>query len=63
MHEMRICHTMKGADFCIEEVILFGKYRILSVLGSGSFGTVFLAEHLKLKIYRAIKRIPQISVR
>ena len=46
-------------SFCIEEVILFGKYRILSVLGSGSFGTVFLAEHLKLKIYRAIKRIPR----
>ena len=38
---------------------MFGKYRILSVLGTGSFSTVYLAEHLKLKIYRAIKRIPK----
>lgn len=29
------------------------------MLGTGSFGTVYLAEHLKLKIYRAIKRIPR----
>lgn len=29
------------------------------MLGSGSFSTVFLAEHLKLKLYRAIKRIPR----
>lgn len=38
---------------------MFGKYRILSVLGTGSFSTVYLAEHLKLKIYRAIKCIPK----
>ena len=38
---------------------MFGKYRILSVLGCGSFSTVYLAEHLKLKIRRAIKRIPK----
>ena len=29
------------------------------MLGTGSFSTVYLAEHLKLKIYRAIKRIPK----
>ncbi len=29
------------------------------MLGIGSFGTVYLAEHLKLKIYRAIKCIPK----
>lgn len=32
---------------------------MISVLGSGSFSTVYLAEHLKLKVYRAIKRIPK----
>lgn len=50
---------MKGADHRIEENVLFGKYRIVSTLGTGSSGTVFLAEHLKLKIYRAIKCIPK----
>jgi serine/threonine-protein kinase len=40
---------------------LSGKYRILSVLGTGSSGTVYLAEHLKLKIYRAIKCIPKVT--
>jgi serine/threonine-protein kinase len=40
---------------------LSGKYRILSVLGTGSTGTVYLAEHLKLKIYRAIKCIPKVT--
>ena len=29
------------------------------MLGSGSSSTVYLAEHLKLKIFRAIKRIPK----
>lgn len=56
---MQICFAMKGADFAIEPFIPSGKYRIISVLGSGSFGTVYLAEHLKLKIFRAIKCIPR----
>lgn len=38
---------------------MFGKYRILSVLGSGATSTVYLAEHLKLKVPRAIKCIPK----
>lgn len=38
---------------------MFGKYRVISTLGSGNFGTVYLAEHLKLKVFRAIKRIPK----
>ncbi len=49
----------KGADYAIEELILFGKYRVISVLGIGSNSTVYLAEHLKLKVYRAIKSIPK----
>ncbi len=44
---------------CIEDTILFGKYKIISKLGAGSSGAVYLAEHLKLKLYRAIKRIPK----
>lgn len=38
---------------------MFGKYRIISVLGAGSSSTVYLAKHLKLKVYRAIKCIPK----
>lgn len=41
----------------LEQVILFDKYRIISLLGTGASGEVFLAEHLKLKTCRAIKRI------
>lgn len=44
----------------IENNILFGKYQILSVLGSGSFGTVYLSKHLSLECYRAIKLIPKL---
>ncbi len=49
----------KGADYAIEELILFGKYRVISVLGIGSNSTVYLAEHLKLKVHRAVKSIPK----
>lgn len=62
MHEMRIWHALKGADHRIEKNILFGKYHIISTLGAGSSSTVYLAEHLKLKVYRAIKRIPKNTV-
>ena len=34
-----------------------GKYRILSCLGKGNSSEVFLAEHRKLKAYRAVKCI------
>ena len=43
----------------ILNTILFGKYQILSVLGAGSFGTVYLSKHLNLECYRAIKLIPK----
>lgn len=39
--------------------ILFGKYQILSILGTGSFGTVYLSRHTILECYRAIKIIPK----
>lgn len=57
---MRCESAISGKErICIEEFTLLGKYRMISILGSGSSGTVYLAEHLKLKIYRAIKRIPK----
>ncbi len=40
-----------------EQTILFGKYRILCLLGQGAGGQVYLVEHMKLKTNRAIKRI------
>lgn len=39
--------------------ILFGKYEILSPLGTGSFSTVYLARHILLESQRAIKLIPK----
>ena len=38
---------------------LFGKYEIISTLGTGSFGTVYLSKHHILGCYRAIKTIPK----
>lgn len=43
----------------IENTILFGKYQINQVLGTGRSGTVFLAVHLGLEEYRAVKRVPK----
>lgn len=36
---------------------MFGRYRVESALGKGAFGTVYLAEHINLKVFRAIKCI------
>lgn len=43
----------------ILNTILFGKYELLSILGKGGTSTVYLARHLTLKSYRAIKCIPR----
>lgn len=37
--------------------ILFGRYRVCGFIGQGSFGRVYLIEHLKLKTVRALKCI------
>ncbi len=39
--------------------LLFGKYELISLLGTGSFGTVYLSKHIILECYRAIKLIPK----
>lgn len=41
----------------IENKVLFGSYEVLSVLGTGATSTVYLARHLRLKTYRAVKCI------
>lgn len=53
--------TIEGGEQ-IEDKILFGKYRLLRILGKGRSGTVYLARHLKLDEYRAIKVVPKSSV-
>lgn len=45
----------------LKNQILFGKYRIIKPLGSGSFSEVLLVEHLSLEQERAIKIIPHSS--
>lgn len=47
----------------IINTILFQKYHVLSLLGSGGSSSVYLAEHLKLNQYRAIKCIPKALTR
>lgn len=41
----------------IENTVLFGKYQLCRVLGRGRSGTVYLARHMELDEYRAIKRV------
>ena len=37
--------------------LLFDKYMVVSVLGTGTTGTVYLVKHQKLKVYRAMKKV------
>lgn len=57
LYEMRCCREV----FMRQEPnkLLFGKYEIISSLGTGSFGTVYLSKHIILECYRAIKIIPK----
>ena len=63
----RCCLSLKGIKKTkggewIEDAILFGKYRLLRILGKGRNGTVYLARHLELDEYRAIKEVPKSCV-
>lgn len=44
------------------DTVLFGKYQIRGILGAGRAGTVFLARHMELDEFRAIKRVPKTYV-
>ena len=44
------------------DTVLFNKYRLDYVIGRGRTGTVWLAVHLGLEEYRAIKQIPKSAV-
>ena len=64
LYAIKICKrcetdTPKGVIYHILNTILFGKYEILSTLGTGNSSIVYLAKHLTLKSYRAIKCIPK----
>lgn len=48
----------EGANGIIDQ-ILFQEYHVLSLLGSGGSSSVYLAEHITLRYYRAIKCIPK----
>ena len=41
----------------MRDTILFGKYQLCRTIGKGQVGTVYLARHLGLGEYRAIKRV------
>jgi len=43
----------------MQQEILFHKYRIIKLLGRGGTAQVYLAEHIKLNSYRALKCIPK----
>ena len=57
LHEMRHCGKVTMTQE--QNTNLFGKYEIISTLGTGSFGTVYLSRHHILECYRAIKTIPK----
>lgn len=57
LYEMRYCGKVIMSQQ--QTNTLFGKYEIISTLGTGSFGTVYLSKHNILECYRAIKTIPK----
>jgi hypothetical protein len=46
-------------EVVLVSAVLFGKYQLYGILGTGRAGTVFLAVNLGLEEYRAIKRVPK----
>lgn len=50
---------MEEGGGSIESTTLFGKYQLCRILGQGHAGTVWLAKHIELEEYRAIKQVPK----
>lgn len=50
---------MPEGGVIIEEHVLFGKYRLCRSLGKGRSGNVYLAYHMELEEYRAVKIVPK----
>lgn len=50
---------MPEGGAAIEGHVLFGKYRLCRKLGAGRSGTVYLAYHMELEEYRAVKVVPK----
>ncbi len=59
MCNYEMCSDKKELMQINEHSVLFGKYEMLSPLGTGSFSTVYLAKHIILESHRAIKLIPK----
>lgn len=57
LHEIRLRQEERMQN--VINTILFGKYEIISLLGTGQFSTVYLSKHQILECYRAIKVIPK----
>lgn len=50
---------MEEGGGSIESTTLFGKYQLCRIIGQGRSGTVWLAKHIELEEYRAIKQVPK----
>lgn len=48
---------MEEGGGSIESTTLFGKYQLCRIIGQGRSGTVWLAKHMELEEYRAIKQV------
>ena len=57
MHKGNLDSAPGGLVLFQKDEIVCGKYRIEALLGRGAFGEVYLAEHINLKVYRAVKCI------
>ncbi|WP_124068177.1 serine/threonine-protein kinase [Clostridium sp. E02] len=53
---MIVCRHKEAIEV---STVLFGKYQLCGILGTGQEGCVYLSVHLGLEEYRAIKRVPK----
>ena len=46
----------------VQDTVLFGKYHLCRIIGKGRTGTVYLARHISLGEYRAIKEVSKTHI-